>query len=279
VRSQQSSESSQHGGTPPGGIPGALTNQPPTNPSAPIITPKPPTGPAAPTAPGAAPGAAAGASTTTTTTAPSGPGSMRKDTVTNYELDRTIRHVQQGAGAIRRLSVAVVVNDKEVSEGGKTSARALTPAEVEQIRNLAREAVGFSQERGDSLNVVNTAFAQEDKEPPAPQVPYWRDPQNIDLAKTLGQYLLLAGLALFAWLAVVRPLMRKHLAPPPPPAPIAAPPAPAPVEAPTQAPAPEESLQDRELNRQKAIMDYAHQTADRDPKLVAALIQHWMNTP
>jgi flagellar M-ring protein FliF len=285
VRSQQTSESSQHGGTPPGGIPGALTNQPPTNPSAPIITPKPPANPAAPTAPGAAPGtpgapAGAASASTTTTSAPAGPGSTRKDSVTNYELDRSIRHVQQGAGAIKRLSVAVVVNDKEVAEGGKTTARALTPAEIDQIRNLAREAVGFSQERGDSLNVVNTAFAQEDKEPPAPQLPFWRDHENLDLAKTFGLYLLLAGLALFAWLAVLRPLMRQHLAPPPPaPAPVAAPPAP--VEAPP-APAPaaqEESLQDREVNRQKAIMDYAHQTADRDPKLVAALIQHWMNTP
>ncbi|VTU25381.1 Flagellar M-ring protein [Variovorax sp. SRS16] len=281
VRSQQSSESSQHGGTPPGGIPGALTNQPPTNPSAPILTPKPANGTAAPVPPGA-PGVPASA-TTTTTTAPAGPGSTRRDVTTNYELDRSIRHVQQGAGAVKRLSVAVVVNDREVADGsGKSTARALTPAELDQIRNLAREAVGFSQERGDSLNVVNSTFAQEDKEPPAPQVPFWRDRENLDLGKSIAPYLLLAGLALFAWLAVLRPLMRKHLAPPPPPpppAPVAAPPAP--VEAPTQAqaPAPEESLQDREVNRQKAIMDYAHQTADRDPKLVAALIQHWMNTP
>ncbi len=122
IRSQQSSESSQHGGTPPGGVPGALSNQPPVNPSAPITAPRPP---AAPGAPGTAAAAPAAASTTTaTSTAPGAPASLRKDVTTNYELDRTIRHVQQGAGAIKRLSVAVVVNNRDGADG-KAAARAL----------------------------------------------------------------------------------------------------------------------------------------------------------
>ncbi|MGJ7507277.1 flagellar basal-body MS-ring/collar protein FliF [Variovorax sp. GT1P44] len=277
IRSQQSSESNQHGGLPPGGVPGALTNQPPVNPTAPIATPKPP----APGAPGAA-GAtnATAASTTLSSSAPTGPGSSRKDVTTNYELDRSIRHVQQGAGAVKRLSVAVVVNYKDAADGtGKTTTRALTPVEIDQIRNLAKEAMGFSQDRGDSLNVVNSAFADE-REAPAAEVPFWRDHENIELGKTVGQYLLLAFLALFAWFAVLRPLLRKHLAPPAPPA-SAAPP----QEAATGEPAldeeprisPEEALRQREALRHKADMDYAHHIADQDPKLVAMLIQHWMN--
>ncbi|MDN8616650.1 flagellar basal-body MS-ring/collar protein FliF [Variovorax ginsengisoli] len=281
MRSQQSSESNQQGGTPPGGVPGALSNQPPGTPSAPITTaPRPGT----PGAPAAAPGSANAASTTTSVA--TGPSNTRKDVTTNYELDRSIRHVQQGAGGIKRLSVAVVVNYKDATDGaGKSSPRALTPVEIEQIRNLAREAMGFSQDRGDSLNVVNSAFADDNKEPTAAAVPFWRDRDNLDLGKTLGQYLLLAFLALFAWFAVLRPLLRKHLAPPPAPAPAMVEPGAdgeaagdPPAESDEPAISAEEALRQREALRQKVDLDYAHQLAEQDPKLVATLIQHWMNT-
>ncbi|SEA42345.1 flagellar basal-body MS-ring/collar protein FliF [Variovorax sp. YR216] len=290
IRSQQSSESNQRGAVPPGGVPGALSNQPPVNPTAPITNPQQPGQPGAQGAQnaqnaqgarGAQNAAAANAANSAVSTAAaSAPGSSRKDMTTNYELDRSIRHVQQSAGGVRRLSVAVVVNYKDAVEGGKATQRALTPVEIDQIRNLAKEAMGFSQERGDSLNVVNSAFA-DDREPAAPEVPLWRDPQNIDLAKTIGGYLLVALLALFAWFAVLRPLLRKHLAPPPAPEPVVATQAsdgdePALDDAP-QIP-PEEALRVREAARQKADMDYAHQLAEQDPKLVATLISHWMNT-
>ncbi|CAN7243913.1 MULTISPECIES: flagellar basal-body MS-ring/collar protein FliF [unclassified Variovorax] len=269
VRSQQSSESSQHGATPPGGVPGALSNQPPTTPNAPITAPRPGIA--------ATPPAAASTTTTATSTAPGAPSSLRKDTTTNYELDRSIRHVQQGAGAVKRLSVAVVVNNREGADG-KAGARALAPAEIEQIRNLVKEAMGYSHERGDSLNVVNSAFAREGHDEAARDVPNWRDPENIELAKTVGQYLLLAALALFAWFAVLRPLLRKHLAPPA--APASAEPAQKAMAAggdPDDAGSAQESARQREAERQKADLDYAHQTADSDPRLVATLIKHWMN--
>ncbi|MCY1518766.1 Flagellar M-ring protein [compost metagenome] len=264
IRSQQSSESAQHNGVPPGGVPGALSNQPPVNPTAPITAPRPPNAPNAPSAPNASP-----------TAAPAGPSNTRKDVTTNYELDRTIRHVQQAAGGVKRLSVAVVVNHRDtVDAAGKAGTHALTPAELEQIRNLAKEAMGFSTERGDSLNVVNSAFARDAEAGPAPELPFWRDRDNLALGKALGPYLLIGLLALFAWFAVVRPLMRRHLAPLPPAQPAT------PVVADAAAPSaePEETLQQRESARQKADMDYAQQTADKDPKLVAALIQHWMHT-
>ncbi|WP_341887351.1 flagellar basal-body MS-ring/collar protein FliF [Variovorax sp. YR752] len=264
IRSQQSSESAQQNGAPPGGVPGALSNQPPVNPTAPITAPRPPNAPNAP-----------GTATAPPTPAPAGPSNTRKDVTTNYELDRTIRHVQQAAGGVKRLSVAVVVNHRDtVDAAGKASAHALTPAELEQIRNLAKEAMGFSTERGDSLNVVNSAFARDAEAGPAPELPFWRDRDNLALGKALGPYLLIGLLALFAWFAVVRPLMRRHLAPLPPAQPAT------PVVADAAAPSaePEETLQQRESTHQKADMDYAQQTADKDPKLVAALIQHWMHT-
>jgi len=265
VRSQQSSESNQLGATPPGGVPGALSNQPPANPSAPINAPRPPNGAASP--------AATTTTTATTSTAPAGPSSSRKDTTTNYELDRSIRHVQQGAGAIKRLSVAVVVNNLAGNDG---KARALTPGEVEQIRNLVKEAMGFSQERGDSLNVLNSAFARDGQDEPHAEVPLWKDRDNIELARNIGQYLLIGVLALFAWFAVFRPLLRRHLAPPPAPTPEAAP-----VEAAAdpdeEASAAQLGALQREAERRQADLDYVQQTAEQDPRLVATLIKHWMN--
>jgi flagellar M-ring protein FliF len=280
MRSQQSSESNQNGGTPPGGVPGALSNQPPTAPNAPITTPPnaPPGAPQTPAQIAAAQAAQrAGTATTTTAAAPTGPSSNRKDTTTNYELDRSIRHVQQGAGGVRRLSVAVVVNNRTGDDKG--ASRALTTAELDQIRNLAKEAMGFSQDRGDSLNVVNSAFADE-REKEAPAQEFWRDPANIPLAKTLGMYLLIALLALFAWFAVARPLLRKHLAPPPPP-PVAAADDNdvfAKLATADEGPSPDEALRQREAERHKADLDFALEAATQDPKLVAIMIQHWMTT-
>lgn len=280
MRSQQSSESNQNGGTPPGGVPGALSNQPPTAPNAPITTPPnaPPGAPQTPAQVAAAQAAQrAGTATTTTAAAATGPSSNRKDTTTNYELDRSIRHVQQGAGGVRRLSVAVVVNNRTGDDKG--ASRALTTAELDQIRNLAKEAMGFSQDRGDSLNVVNSAFADE-REKEAPAQEFWRDPANIPLAKTLGMYLLIALLALFAWFAVARPLLRKHLAPPPPP-PVAAADDNdvfAKLATADEGPSPDEALRQREAERHKADLDFALDAATQDPKLVAIMIQHWMTT-
>ncbi|MBS0455138.1 MAG: flagellar M-ring protein FliF [Proteobacteria bacterium] len=283
VRSQQSSESAQQGGTPPGGVPGALSNQPPTNPSAPITTPgaapngAPANGQQArPGAPGAAPAAPAAA----TATASSGPSNSRKDVTTNYELDRSIRHVQQGAGGVKRLSVAVVVNNRDTAPaGGKPASQALTAAELDQIRNLVKEAMGFSQERGDSLNVVNSPFAQE-REPVPVELPLWKDPQAIELGKSIGLYAAMAIAALVIWLSVLRPRARRQkqqqLALQQQSAVAGLPPADPSALEEEQATA-RENLRLREAERQRADLEYAQQLATNDPRLVAALVKHWMN--
>lgn len=261
IRSQQSSESSQQGVNPPGGVPGALSNQPPINPVAPIINtpqaqPKPGT-------PEAEANAAAPRS-----------GTARKDGTINYELDRSIRHVQQGAGGVKRLSVAVVVNYRPAAGAqGKRTAQALSATELEQVNNLVKEAMGFSAERGDSLNVVNSPFASDTIE--VVELPLWKQAENIELAKTLGKYLLLGLLALYVWFAVLRPLLRKHLEP----AQQFAPPvagegkaAPADTEAQVQA----QQAQEREAQRHQDNVRYAQEIAVKDPRMVAMLIKHWM---
>lgn len=267
VRSQQSSESGQQGGNPAGGVPGALSNQPPSDPVAPIVNPAQAGKPGAPVAGQLKMSTelSAGGTLARSTGASS---NTRKDVTTNYEVDRSIRHVQQGAGGIKRLSVAVVVNYRGATGAqGKRAAQALTAAELEQIKNLARQAMGFSAERGDSLNVVNSPFASDASD--TPELPVWRQPDNIEIAKAGGKYLLLGILALYLWFTVLRPLLRKHLHP-----------VPAQAAAPGQEEAPSADAvaqsQERQAERHLENIRYAQETAAKEPRAVAMLIKHWM---
>jgi len=188
VRSSQTSETTGEGGAGAAGVPGALSNQPPGGATAPI------------NAPAGRPGAAAGAA------AASG-GSMHKEATTNFELDKTISHVRNPVGAIKRLSVAVVVNNKgEKDKKGKVTSRPLTKDELTQIYNLSREAMGFNQVRGDTLNVVNAPFTLAD-EAAVEGAPVWKDPSMVALAKDLVKYLVIAGILLYLVTGVIRPAL------------------------------------------------------------------------
>jgi flagellar M-ring protein FliF len=190
IRSQQTSES-LNGSATPGGVPGALTNQPPAPATAPITAP-------AQTAAGA------------TGVAPT--ANTRKDATVNYEVDKTIQYVQRGSGGLKRLSVAVVVNYKKtLDKDGKVAMKPLTPAETTQITNLVKEAMGFDAERGDSVNVVNTPFANPEQEK-LPDPPFWKQPENaeyIEIAATAGKYLLMALALLVLYLRVLKPMLKK----------------------------------------------------------------------
>lgn len=191
VRSQQTSESLNGNGN-PGGVPGALTNQPPAPATAPIIAP----------GQGAVAAVNGGSSTNT-----------RKDETVNYEVDKTIQYVQQGVGGLKRLSVAVVVNYKKTTAAdGTVEMKPLTEAETTQISNLVKEAMGFNAERGDSVNVVNTPFARAEQPEALPELPWWKQPQYIEyiqMAKTAGKYLLMTLLMLILYLRVLKPMLKK----------------------------------------------------------------------
>ena len=276
IRSQQSNESTQQGVNPPGGVPGALSNQPQANPVAPITTPP---GQAKPGTPGSQTPEQIKSAEAAAASRATGSGMARKDGTTNYELDRSIRHVQQGAGGVKRLSVAVVVNYRgTVDAKGKRTARALSATELEQVNNLVKEAMGFSAERGDSLNVVNSPFASDTIE--VVELPLWRQPENIELAKTLGKYLLLSMLALYLWFGVLRPLLRKHLQPALPEtnneealAAISEEHALAQAQIVAKA---ETEAQERQALRHQDNIEYAQSTAVKNPRMVAMLIKQWM---
>ncbi|HEX4052023.1 MAG TPA: flagellar basal-body MS-ring/collar protein FliF [Steroidobacteraceae bacterium] len=211
VRSEQTSEQSSSGGAGAGGIPGALTNQPPAGGS--IVT-NHATSTAAPAATATASGAAAngpaagaagapGAATANAT--PALPQDSSKQATRNYEIDRTVSYSHQPAGRVKRLTVAVLVdNVPQVGSDGKATQRALSKAEIDSMTQLVKNAVGFDAARGDSVNVVNEPFLEQSTVITAQPVPLWQRPGVREITRLLLGALVLVALAL----GVLRPLIR-----------------------------------------------------------------------
>jgi len=199
VRSEQTAEESSRNGAGPQGVPGALTNQPPT--------------------PGVAlpPNVPAGAQAANAAAQPVAPNTppdnTSKQSTRNYEIDRTVAYTRQPAGRLKRLTVAVLVDNlRATDDEGNVKETALTPEQLENMTKLVKDAVGFDQARGDSVNVVNASFKGEltPEEVQEDPIPLWERPLIRDIAK------LLAGLivVLVIVLMVVRPLIRGLLASP-----------------------------------------------------------------
>lgn len=185
IRSQQSSES-YNKGTNPSGVPGALTNQPPVPATAPIV--------------------ASGAATASNAAAT---GLTQKDSTTNYEVDKTIRYTQQAMGGLKRLTVALLVNYKnEYDKNGKATPRPLTDIEKAQITELVKDAIGFSKDRGDSINLVNSPFAPPEKEAIV-DLPLWKQPEMIQMAKEYGRYLLVFLVLAYLFFGFLKPILYK----------------------------------------------------------------------
>lgn len=249
IRSQQTVEDSSTGGAQAAGVPGAFSNQPPGPASAPLSAP-----------PGVNAGPAGGQPG-------AGSVSSRRESTVNFELDKTIRHVKEPLGRLKRLSVAVVINYRtQAGEGGQAEARPLSPQELNQINGLVREAMGYNQERGDTVNVVNVAFTAAKAEEVT--LPLWKDPETVSMAKELVKNLLIFGLAFYLVFGVLRPLLRDLMRPPetvPAGPPVAASEA---AEAEAYPPAPTQPLEER--------LRQAKEFAKQNPKLTADIIKQWM---
>ncbi|OGS81079.1 MAG: flagellar M-ring protein FliF [Gallionellales bacterium GWA2_59_43] len=247
VRSQQISETLNGNGLAASGVPGALSNQPPVPATAPIVGTSP--------AVGVAPGNDLNVS------------NLQKESTVNYEVDRTIRHTVLPVGAIKRLSAAVVVNgNRKVTDAkGKSSVRPFTDEEKEQINNLVREAMGFDQNRGDSLNVQIASFA--DTTETVEETPIWQQPDAIELAKELLKYALIAAVMMFVVFRIIKPAFQSLLTPLSETGGFSAAPALAEPEVTYTPSAPnfEHSLQT------------AKQLAQQEPKIVASVIKEWVN--
>lgn len=187
IRSQQVLESSGTANKTATGVPGAVANQPPVPSAAPVNGANP-----APTA-----GGQQGAEESTS----------KRESTTNYEVDKTVKVTRGNNWAIKRLSAAVVVNYQALAEekGGATP-KPLTPEQIEQMTGLVRETIGFNKERGDSVNLMNTPFLTS--ETPAAAVPLWKQPETIELAKTFAWPLGAVLFAALVLLGLVRPALK-----------------------------------------------------------------------
>jgi len=148
VRSEQSSES-QRFSKDGGGVPGALANEPPVG--------------------GQLVEGAGGAGGVE---AKANPLNSTRNSVRNYEVDRTIRHLRQSSGSVKRLTVAVLVDDRVVVEEGETTRTPLTAEEITRITSLVQQTIGYDQQRGDLVNVINASFTpvEELEELPEPSI-------------------------------------------------------------------------------------------------------------
>jgi flagellar M-ring protein FliF len=255
IRSQSSTDNSQTGTAGPQGVPGALSNQPPVPPTAPING-----APASAGQGAAAPGSSA-----------------HKEQLTNFEVDKNVRHTKTGSGEIRRLTAAVVINNKPApavaapSAAGAPGAAAPAPAaaastpwtqkEMDNIQALVREAMGFSDKRGDSLNVVNVAFSQLEFVPAEP-TPLWQQPEAMALGKEVGKAALFLMLTLIVVFGVVRPALKAISAQT--------------VLVSAEAPSPAIEAPSARNELAASHIDQMRQIARNDPATVANVVKAWV---
>ncbi|MCT4706642.1 flagellar M-ring protein FliF [Enterobacteriaceae bacterium H11S18] len=269
VRSRQLNQSEQVNGRAPGGIPGALSNQPAPPNNAPITTP-----PQQNQANGQQ--AANGGQTRTASTASqTGSSNTQRDETTNYEVDRTIRHTKLNVGDIQRLSVAVVVNYRQLKDGKPLP---LSKEQIKQIENLTREAMGYSEKRGDTLNVVNSPFTVSEET--GGELPFWKQQVFFDMLMSAGRWLLVLIVAWLLWRKVIRPQIqrREELQK-------------AQIEAMKQREEQQEAVsvrlskdeqqQQRKANQRlsaEVMSQRIRDMSDNDPRVVALVIRQWMST-
>lgn len=162
-----------------GGIPGALSNQPP----------------AEATAPEQAIGTGQEQNT---------PSKRRSEATRNYEVDRTLSYQKQQTGRIKRLTVGVVVNDRvTTNEKGETITVPWSENDLQRLEILIKDAVGFNAARGDSVNVINSPFMGKDSVEIKEEL-FWRQPWFWEIIKQV-----LAGLFILVLIfGVIRPTVR-----------------------------------------------------------------------
>lgn len=261
LRSRQLNESEQIGSGYPGGVPGALSNQPAPANAAPISTP---------------PANQQNAQNTQTTNNANSnvPRNTQRNETSNYEVDRTIRHTKLNVGDVQRLSVAVVVNYRALPDGKPLP---LTTEQMKQIEDLTREAMGFSDKRGDTLNVVNSPFTATDDL--GGELPFWKQQAFIEQLISAGRWLLVLLVAWILWRKAVRPQLARRAEE------TKAAQEQAQVRQETEEAvevrlSKDEQTQQRRANQRlgaEVMSQRIREMSDNDPRVVALVIRQWMN--
>ncbi len=244
VRSEHLSQQSA-GSAASGGVPGSLSNEPPT-PGVAVPLAAQSSAQAGPNGAAAAGGgqnaaqsgtdqsstaqssaATAGAAATAagaarqpatepvggTVGAPGG-NTVSSDVTRNYEIDRTLDYSDQPAGTVRRLTVAVLIGDRTVTgTDGKVTKVPLSAQELASCTQLVKDAVGFDASRGDSVSVVNASLDTASAPAASPSgfqaAPLWQSPFVWSLLRIVAGLVVVLVLVL----SVLKPLVRTLIAP------------------------------------------------------------------
>ncbi|EMB48565.1 flagellar M-ring protein FliF [Vibrio mimicus] len=168
------------------GVPGALSNQPPADASIPQDVAQMKDG------------------------SVMGQGSVHKEATRNFELDTTISHERKQSGVVNRQTVAVAVKSRSNvnPDTGEVTYTPLSEAEINSIRQILIGTVGYSENRGDLLNVLSMPFAEPEVEQIA-DVPIWEHPNFNDWIRWLASALVI----IIVVLVLVRPAMKKLINP------------------------------------------------------------------
>ncbi|CAB0151055.1 Flagellar M-ring protein [Pseudidiomarina piscicola] len=187
VRSIQRNLNVNGNGAAAEGIPGAVSNTPPGVAASPIVDP----------------------ANNDADTEPTANLQMQQDQVVNYEVDRTVEHIQHQQGVLQRLSVAVVVNHRvTLDANGEPQLEPRSPEELDHINRLVRQAMGYSDARGDQLEIVNAPFVTETHE--VVESPWYEQQHIIDLISQLLKYAVVGIVGLMFYWLILRPLLKRR---------------------------------------------------------------------
>ncbi|WP_394251830.1 flagellar basal-body MS-ring/collar protein FliF [Vibrio profundi] len=168
------------------GVPGALSNQPPADASIPQDVAQMKDG------------------------SVMGQGSVHKEATRNFELDTTISHERKQSGIVNRQTVSVAIKDRQAvnPDTGEVTHTPLSESEISAIRQVLIGTIGFSEQRGDLLNVLSVQFAPQVTDV-VPDVPIWEHPNFNDWVRWFASALVIIVVVL----VLVRPAMKKLLNP------------------------------------------------------------------
>ncbi len=260
IRSQQVLETKENasGSSTGVGVAGAVANQPPAPSAAPINGANP-----APQAAGQQQGTDS--------------GNSKRESTTNYEVDKTVRVTRGNNWAIKRVNAAVVINYQSVTDNkGKVENKPLSAEQLEQMTALVRETVGYNKDRGDSVNLMNAPF--QPATVVADDTPLWKQPETVELARNLAWPLGMSLFAAMVLLGLVRPALKALGQPKAIPMAGAQLDA---VEADTPErpalPAPAKQDQQAVATPEQLRLEEARALARSNPVAVANIVKNWVN--
>ncbi|WP_454782532.1 flagellar basal-body MS-ring/collar protein FliF [Legionella sp. WA2022007384] len=255
LRSEQTMQEKRSASSDAVGVPGTLSNTPQTNPALAAKNAPPKNGPPPQQQQQTA-------SDTNQST------DMRTQSTKNFELDKTVSHTKNQPGTIKRLSVAVLVDNRAVmDEKTKKMTKApLTQKEIEQIKLLVADAIGLNVQRGDSLNVINTGFVKPDPVAAIPEERFWQKDIFWSIVKQAGAAVFVLALIF----GVLRPML-KTLATNRNAGSVVS------EEPPIGDLTYDGTISIKDANDYESQLNLLRQVVDKEPKRVAQVVKNWVD--